>query len=67
MIDKYHGKYFIHCDTCNTTAGAFDTFGDTVTYAKANQWRLVRTSGNNASRNYCPECAARYRRCKNAM
>ncbi|WP_099206194.1 hypothetical protein [Scatolibacter rhodanostii] len=62
MIDKLKGKYYARCDTCNTTAGAFDSFAEAVTYAKANHWRLVRTSGNNATRNYCPECASKYKK-----
>lgn len=61
MIDKYRGKYYIRCDTCNTTAGEFDSFNNAVTYAKTNGWRLAKSKGNKPMRNYCPECIKRHK------
>lgn len=56
MIDTLQGEYFIRCNTCNSTAGQFDTFSEAVTYAKVNGWRCIRTRGNKPIRNRCPEC-----------
>lgn len=59
MIDTLQGKYFIRCNTCNSTAGQFDTFSEAVAYKG---WRYVRTKGNKPMRNYCPECVRRHKK-----
>lgn len=54
--DEYAGPFYLYCDLCDYSGGAFNYFDEAVDYKKENGWKSKKDKVKGWQ-DVCPKCA----------